>query len=124
MANSQTIAMLLSAATASTNGPDMENIGGRGVQLVINITTLTGTVPTATFTIQGKDSSATPQYYNILASTALAATGVTVLKVYPGLTAAANTVANDVLPATWRVILTAGGTVTNLTATVTANIIN
>ena len=53
-------------------------------------------------TLQGKDP-VSGQYYTILASAALASTGLTVLKVYPGLTAAANTVVNDVMPTIYRV---------------------
>lgn len=45
------------------------------------------------------------QYYTILASAAITGTGTTVLRVYPGLTAASNLVANDILPSTWRVNL-------------------
>jgi 2-keto-3-deoxy-6-phosphogluconate aldolase len=123
MANKNLNALVLTGATATTNGPDMDNNGSAGGHFVINIGTITGTAPTATFTIQGKDPLS-GQYYTILASTALNATGATVLKVFPGLTAAANSVASDIIPPTWRVIMTAGGTVTNLTATVAANLVD
>jgi hypothetical protein len=41
---------------------------------------------------------------------------VTVLKVYPGLTAAANSVANDILPRFWH-LDTTDSAVTSITAT-------
>lgn len=122
MANTCLRAMTLTAVTASSNGSDLENLSCNSAHVIINITTLTGTTPTATFTLQGKDE-ASNTYYTILASTALAATGQTVLRVGPGLTAAANLVANDVIPKGFRVILTTGGTVTNLTATVSVHLI-
>ena len=117
MANSVINALALSAVTASVNGGDLPNSENKFAHVVINITTLTGTTPTATFTVQGKDPLS-GVYYTILASTALNGTGTTVLKIGPGLTAAANLVVNDILPRNFRVILTTGGTVTNLTATV------
>lgn len=115
-------AMTLTAVTASSNGDDMDNMSSDTAHVIINITTLTGTTPTATFTVQGKDE-ASGTYYTLLASTVLNATGQTVLRIGPGLTAAANLVANDIIPKTFRVILTTGGTVTNLTATVGVNLI-
>lgn len=52
--------------------------------------------------ISGKD-------YLLLQSAAIAASGTTVLKVYPGLTAAANTVVSDVLPYDFNVKVTQVG---------------
>lgn len=111
-----------SAASAGVNGADQNNISGKGLKLVIDITAITGTGPTLTVTLQGKDV-ASGKYYTILASAALAATGTTVLTVHPGLTAAANVVANDILPKTWRVISAIGGTTPAVTATIGASIV-
>lgn len=115
-------ALILTNATASVNGQDLVNDEGRSAHVVIDITSVTGTTPTATFTVQGKDPIS-GKYYTILASTALNAIGTTVLKIGPGLTAAANTVVNDVVPRTFRVICTTGGTVTDLDATVGVSLI-
>jgi len=95
--------LLASAArTADTNTDDQDNIGGhRGVVVFIDCTAITDS-PSVVFTIQGREPSG-DEYYDILASAAVVGAGNTVLKVYPGLTAAANTVANDVLPRRWRV---------------------
>ena len=110
------------AASAGVNGPDMDGSFCKGMALFINITAITGTSPTLTVTLQGK-SAVSGQYYTILASAALTTTGLTVLRVYPGLTAAANTVANDIIPNSWRVISAIGGTTPAVTATVTASVL-
>lgn len=106
-----------SAAAAGVNGPDLDGGYGKGLLLFIDITAITGTSPTLTVTIQGKDP-VSGKYYTILASAALAAVATTVLKVYPGLTAAANSVANDVLPPDFRIITSIGGTTPAVTATI------
>jgi hypothetical protein len=66
-----------------------------------NVTAI-GAAPSITPTIQGFDP-VWSQWYNILVGTAITAIGYTVLKVYPGATNAANAVANDILPPTWRI---------------------
>jgi hypothetical protein len=122
MATQNLMALALTNVTATTNGHDLENLGGRFAHVVINITAITGTAPTATFTVQGKDAIS-GSYYTILASTALNTAATTVLRIGPGLTAAANLVANDVIPKTFRVIMTAGGTITDLDATVGVSLV-
>jgi hypothetical protein len=97
---------------AGANGLDQINATGRGLVLVIDITAFAGT--SVTFTLQGKDP-ASGKYYTIIASAALAAVATTVLRVYPGLTAAANLVVSDVLPRTFRLI--SAGTFNNTTFT-------
>jgi hypothetical protein len=103
------------AAAPTSSDIDVSNYGG--LNLYVNISAITGTTPTLTVTVQGKDDIS-GTYYTILASAALNATGLTVLKVYPGLTAAANTVANDVLPKTIRILTAIGGTTPAVTATI------
>lgn len=92
------------ARTETVNGSDNTNTSARGLHLVIDCTAVTAT-PSVVFTIQGKDA-VSGKYYTILASAAITGTGTTVLRVFPGGTAAANLVANDLLPRTWRVIAT------------------
>lgn len=112
--------LTLAAQTTSVNGADQTNINGRGVQVGVNITALTGTAPTLTITIQGKDA-ASGVYYNLLQSAAITATGFTLLTLYPGAAATANVSAPQVLPATWRVIAAIAGTTPAVTATVGAS---
>lgn len=62
----------------------------------INVTAVTAT-PSVVFTIAGLDPISSTAY-TILASAAITGTGLTVLRVSPQLTAAANTIAKDLLP--------------------------
>jgi hypothetical protein len=75
---------------------------------VIDCTSITST-PSVVFTIEGKDP-ASGKYHTILVSAAIVATGTTVLRVHPDLTAAANTVAKDMVPAVWRIKAVAADT--------------
>lgn len=112
-----------SAASVGVTGGDQVNPSFKGLHVVVDITTITGTTPTLTVTVEGKDP-VSGKYYTLLASAALNATGTTVLRIYPGLTASTNVTANDVLPRTWRVRSTIGGTGPAVTATIAANLIN
>jgi hypothetical protein len=96
------LTLLASAArTATVNTADQYNHGGRGAVVTINVTASAAT-PSVVFTIQGKDELS-GTYYTILASAAVTGTSTTNLRVYPGLTAAANLTVSDVLPRVWRV---------------------
>lgn len=64
--------------------------------------TATGSV---VFTIAGVSPSGAT--YTVLASAAIVGTGLTVLRVSPQLTASANTIAKDMLPANLKVTATA-----------------
>lgn len=100
--NNTDITLLASAArTASNDTADQTNYNGRGVHIVIDVTAIAAT-PSVVFTVQGKDALS-GKYYTLLASTAIVGTGTTVLRIFPGATAAANLTANDILPRTWRV---------------------
>lgn len=113
----------LSAQGAGTvQSPVQQNSTGKGIKLVIDVTAITG-APTLTVTLQGHDPSSGKDY-TILASAALNAVGTTVLTVYPGLTPAANSVANDVLPIQWRVQAVVAGTTPSVTATIGASLQN
>jgi hypothetical protein len=78
------------------------------LSIVIDVTAFTS--GTLTVSLQGKTSSGT--LYPILTSAALAATGVTVLRVAQGLTAVSNLTANDMLPNEMVVTCTVSGTLT------------
>lgn len=99
--NSRVTVLESAARTTSPSRVDLSNNHARGVIVVIDVTAVTAT-PSVTFTIEGKDPTS-GQYFDILVSAAVTATGQTVLRVYPGLTAAANTIASDVLPLAWAV---------------------
>jgi len=104
-AENRSATILASAVrNASNNTADQVNTDARGAVVTIDVTAVPG-VDTVTFTVKGKDS-VSGKYYTILATAALVATGTTNLRVYPGLTAAANATANDVLPRDWRIEIT------------------
>ncbi len=108
------------AAPAGTYvSADQKNLTHRGLALYVNISALTGTGPTVTVTIQGRDP-VSGQYFTLLASAALGAVGFTRMLVYPGVPATANLADNDALPGTWRVQVVVAGTTPAATATISA----
>jgi len=92
------------ARTATPTAVDQVNYNARGIVIIIDVTAVANT-PSVVFTIEGKDI-ASGKYYTILASAAITGTGTTVLRVYPGLTAAANVTVSDILPRDWRLVAT------------------
>ena len=64
---------------------------------LINVTASSAT-PSVVFTIKGVTPDENGTTYDILASAAITGVGLTVLRVSPHLTAAANTIAKDILP--------------------------
>lgn len=94
------------AGTTTPTDMAVQNSNGRkGMLLTIDITA--GTSLSITVTIVGIDP-VSGKTYTILASAALTGVGTTILKVYPGLTAAGNLVANDIIPAAWKVTVAHG----------------
>ena len=115
------LTLLASAArTVTTDTADQTNYNGRGAHVVVDVTAASGTAPTLTITIQGKDS-VSGQYYTVLQSVAITAIGTYVFRVYPGETVAANLAASDILPRTWRVDCAIGGTTPSFTFSVGAS---
>jgi hypothetical protein len=115
------ITLTAAGAGTTTSGKKL-NQSSKGIKLVIDITALSGTLPTLTVTLRGYDPT-TGKSYTILASAALAAQATTVLSVYPGLTAASNLVANDHLPLHWDVSVLVVGTLPAVTANITATLL-
>lgn len=106
-------------ATTTQTGADQPNVNGRGVKVVLNMTNVgTGSV---TLSIQGKDA-ASGAYYTILTGAAVTTVGTNIYTVYPGATAAAGAAVSDILPRTWRVVVTANN-VNSTTYTVGASVI-
>jgi hypothetical protein len=99
--NNSTVLLSSAARTATVATADQSNPECRGVVVIINVTADPASASVVA-TIQGKDELS-GVYYTILTSAAIAAVGTTVLRVFPGATAATNVTANDVLPSTWRV---------------------
>lgn len=97
-----TILPSLSRTTTTLGSPNL-NLEGKGLAVVVDVTTAgTGSI---TITVKGYDP-VSAKSYNILVSAAITTNSVTVLKIYPGLTAAANLVANDFVPSSFIVDVT------------------
>lgn len=109
-----------SARTVSGDSGDQTNFNARGLKLFINVSAVSGTTPSMTITIQGKDVTS-GVYYNILSGVAITAAGTQLLEVYPGLTASANAVANDILPRTFKVAWAITGTTPSFTFSIGAS---
>lgn len=111
------------AKIANGNGNGMNNATSKGLNIVFNLSAVTGT---AVFKIQGSSDGGTTWYDVPTANTAtLTAGGVYGLQIYPGITDIPATTnsgtvgqINAALPRTWRVSWTIGGggtcTITNI----------
>ena len=106
------------AKTATGNGATQTNVGNKGISIVIVLGTVSGTTPTCVFKLQSSTDGGT-NWVDIpgAATASLTATGVFGIDVYPGAAVTAGTtttgtkaVASQVLPRTWRVVWTIGGT--------------
>lgn len=114
------------AKTATGNGATVTNVGNKGVTVVVNMGTVTGTAPTCTIKMQGSADGGTT-WYDIPGATtaALVATGVYAITVYPGAPTVAGVTTSvsgtascgQPLPRTWRVVWTIGGTSPSFTLT-------
>ena len=92
----------LATYTNDQNSRDLDNAEALGVHLVLSIVASGVAGSNVSFYIEGKDE-VSDTYYTLLQSAVLTLNGTTVVKVYPGLTAATNLVASDHLPRIWRV---------------------
>lgn len=102
--NLNVVALASASRTTTQTLSDVPNPYHKGLIVVLDMTTVgTGSV---TLTIQGKDI-ASGKYYTILAGAAVTTNSTNTYRVYPGLSAVANTTANDVIPATFRLLVTA-----------------
>ena len=113
------------AKIATGTGATITNANGKGAQIVINMGAVTGTTPTFVAKIQGSADSGTTWYDIPGATTAtLTTTGVYGIAIYPAITplAASTTTGTTasvsfVLPRTWRLSWTIGGTSPSFTLT-------
>jgi hypothetical protein len=102
--DNQTCGITASGVTSTQTGADQTNYNHSGVIVVLDMTVVgTGSV---TLEIDGKDP-VSGKYFAILTGAAVVTNSTNVYRVYPGITAAANVSASDVLPRTWRVKVTA-----------------
>lgn len=98
------IALASAARTTTQTLPDLKTGGAKYLNVVLDMTTVgTGSV---TLTINGKDP-ASGKYYLILAGAAVITNSTNRYKVGPNVTAAANSIAQDYLPETIQLVVTA-----------------
>lgn len=94
------------ARTATVAGAEFSPPPGTvGLTFRIDVSAIAAT-PSVTFTVQGWDQTAeggVGEWFDILTSAAIVATGSTILKVDPRITAAANTVAQHAVVPRMRV---------------------
>lgn len=99
----------LTARTATNTTDIIQPIGANGVIVVINCTAIV-TAPSVVFKIQGvifpTGPNGTAVVWDLLASAAVVAPGVTILEVNPSLTAVTNRAANAQLPDRFQVVAT------------------
>lgn len=92
-------------ATTTQTFTDIQNVGSRGIVVVVDVTAIgTGNI---TLTINGKDPQS-GKYYLLLAGAAIAGNTTTRYTVYPtGIAAVANVTAVDVIPEVVQLVVTA-----------------
>ncbi len=92
---------LPSAAYTASSTVDVNVEGAQGLVIVIDVT-VDPALASVVFNIDGLDVL-TGNTWTLLDSAAIAATGTTVLRISPHLTASANTIAKDIIPPRVRI---------------------
>jgi hypothetical protein len=96
------IIVLASAARTTTQTQaDQTNTAARGIRVVLDMTVVTAS-PSVTLEIDAKDT-ASGKYVSLLTGAAVTTISTNVYEIHPDLTAAANSIAKDILPHTWRI---------------------
>lgn len=96
--------IIASGATTTQTSSDFFAQNFKGITVVLDMTTVgTGSV---TLTIQGKDS-ASGKYFTLLSGAAVVTNSTNVYTIYPGITATTNVSASNILPAWFRILVTA-----------------
>lgn len=96
--------LVSSAATTTQQTADIYAQNFKGITVVLDMTVAgTGSV---TLTIQGKDS-ASGKYFTLLAGAAVVTNSTNVYTLYPGITATTNVSGSGILPAIFRILVTA-----------------
>ena len=101
--NAEGTALASAARTITTSSVDIANDWGTGIHIIFDVTAVA--TSDVKVKVEGKDP-ASGKYYTILEGASVTAVSTNIYKVYPGLTAAANLVASDILPKTIRLTVT------------------
>jgi hypothetical protein len=101
--NVEGTALASAARTVTISSADIINSWGKGIQIIFDVTAVA--TSDVKVKVEGKDP-ASGKYYTILESASVVAITTNVYRVYPGLIAAANLIASDILPKTIRFTVT------------------
>jgi hypothetical protein len=101
--NVEGTALASAARTVTVSSADIINNHGKGIHIILDVTAVA--TSDVKVKVEGKDL-ASGKYYTILESASVTTVSTNVYKVYPGLTAAANLIASDILPKTIRLTAT------------------
>ena len=110
------------AQTATYNGADqIIPPTVRGVRIFLDITAVSGTIPTLDIKVQMKDKES-GKYFDLTGATFAqkTTTGQDELIIYPSITEVANRAVDEVIPKTWRVVGTITGTTPSFTHSIGA----
>lgn len=113
------------AKTATFNGATLTNVTSKGATVVLHLGVVSGTSPTLVIKLQGSADGGTSWFDLPGATTAtITTTGDYGIQIYPGLvtvagvtTTATTAQVSGLLPKTWRVVYTIGGTTPSFTIT-------
>lgn len=95
--NSNTNFFTSASRSVTTNSSFLNNYFYKGGHIVINVTSITDT-PSVVPVLQGWEKFDGSTYYDILRGNPITTTGITILKIFPGITPVPNLSANDILP--------------------------
>lgn len=104
--NFEILPLLARIATPTVPDFDLSEVRASGLVVVIEVTAIAAS-PLLTVTIQGVDP-VSGTTYDVLVSAVISTASSVILRVHPALTAAANLVADDIVPPTLRVIAAHG----------------
>lgn len=104
MTNTSGIFLPLAARSTSQESADIDNPYGRGIRVSVNVTDIAGG-GSITPSVQTKDANGV--YKTVATGAALIAVGATALVIYPGITAVAGFVFNDVVSGVVKIVITA-----------------
>ena len=103
-----TTPLLPSAARTTTQILDkLKNLGGKGIEVIVNVSVNAGGYGSITFSIQAVDQLGNVVTGPILAGAAITTVSVNRYVVHPELTASSNLIAKDVIGHDFQIVITA-----------------
>lgn len=104
MPNTEAVLLASLARSTTQTSDDLNNPSCSGIRVILKVTSAgTGSI---TLTINGRDP-ASGAYHLLLSGAAVTTNSTNTYTVFPGATASANVAANDCLPETFQIVVTA-----------------